>query len=135
MQLEQAMLIAGSGMSAQGQRLRVIAENIANADSVGRTDGAEPYRRQVLVFDNVLDRELGIERVIVSRRMQDKGELGKKYDPGHPFADQDGYIVQTNVNSILEMVDMKEARRGYEANLGIVEVTKAMVQRTLELLR
>lgn len=135
MQLEQAMIVASSGMSAQGQRLRVIAENIANASSFGNAPGDEPYRRQVVIFRNVLDREMGVEKVEVADRTFDMSSFGLSYKPGHPMADEKGYIQTPNVNRILEMVDMKEARRGYEANLGVIEVTKAMVQQTLELLR
>lgn len=135
MQLEQAMIIAGSGMQAQSQRLRVIAENVANANSTGIVPGQDPYRRQVVVFQNVLDRNSGIEKVAVARRMHDMSEFGMLYQPGHPMANEQGYVKTPNVSTILEMVDMKEARRGYEANLGVVEVTKSMVQQTLELLR
>lgn len=135
MQLEQAMLIAGSGLKAQGQRLRVVAENIANANSTGIAPGEDPYRRQVIVFQNVLDRELGIEKVEVARRTYDMSDFGMRYQPGHPMANEEGYVKTPNVSTIMEMADMREAQRGYEANLGIVEVTKAMVQQTMDLLR
>lgn len=135
MQLTSAMIIAGSGLSAQSQRLRIVAENIANVDSTGTTPGQDPYRRQTIVFKNVLDREMGFEKVQVASRTHDMSPFPVSYNPGHPMADEKGYMKTPNVSTILEMVDMKEARRGYEANLGVVEVTKAMVQRTLELLR
>ena len=135
MQLAHSMMIAGSGMKAQSQRLRMIAENIANADSIGSKPGEDPYRRQMIVFKSVLDREMGFEKVVVARRTHDMSDFGLKFSPGHPMADEKGYIKQSNVNGMFEMVDMKEARRAYEANLGVVEVTKAMVQKTLELLR
>lgn len=135
MALEHAMITAGSGMSVQSQRLRMIAENIANADSTGKNPGQDPYRRQMIVFENVLDRETGVQQVKVARRTHDMSDFGLRYNPGHPAADERGYVKVPNVSRILEMVDMKEARRGYEANLGVVEVTKAMVQKTLELLR
>ncbi len=135
MNLEQSLMISGSGMSAQSQRLRMIAENIANADSTGRSPGEEPYRRQTMVFKNVLDKELGFETVKVVKRGRDMSDFNLKYDPSHPAADDKGYIRTPNVSTIVEMVDMREARRGYEANINMVEVTKAMFTRTLDLLR
>lgn len=135
MNLESSLSIAGAGMSAQSQRLRVIAENIANADSTGSAPGELPYRRKVVVFKNMLDREMGVETVRVAEQTVDKSPFNRKYAPHHPAADEAGYILTANVNSIIELVDMKEARRGYEANLGVVEVAKSMVARTLELLR
>lgn len=135
MNLEQSLLIAGSGMSAQSQRLRLISENIANADSVSDVAGKDPYRRQMLIFKNVLDKKLGIDTVQVAKRVTDNSDFVTRYQPSHPAADENGYIRMPNVNTISEMVDMREARRGYEANLGVVEVSKAMLQRTLDLLR
>ena len=134
MQLAHAMIIAGSGMHAQSQRLRMIAENIANVDATGKAPGEDPYRRQVIIFENVLDRELGIPQIKV-RRTHDMSDFSLKYNPGHPMADEKGYVKMPNVKTMFEMVEMKESRRAYEANLGVVEVTKAMVQKTLELLR
>ncbi len=133
--LVQSMQISASGMKAQSDRLKVIAQNIANADSIGQKPGDLPYRRKVLSFHNRLDRELGIETVQVKRITTDKGEFGKKYDPTHPAADKEGYVLMPNVNPLIEMVDMKEARRSYEANINMVEVSKSMLQQTLSLLR
>lgn len=135
MQLNDSMKIAASGMRAQSDRLRIIAENIANADSAGNTAGSQPYRRKMVVFKNVLDKELGIETVKVAKRTTDKSEFVKRYEPSHPAADAQGYVNYPNVNTMVEAVDMKEARRAYEANLGVVEVSKAMLARTLDLLR
>jgi len=135
MQLTDSLKIAAAGMQAQGERLRVVAENIANAESTGHTPGAEPYRRKLVVFKNVLDKELGIETLRVAKRTTDKSEFIKKFEPHHPAADAQGYVMYPNVSTIIESVDMREARRAYEANLGVVEVSKAMVARTLDLLR
>lgn len=135
MQLSDSMKIASSGMKAQSDRLRIIAENLANVDSTGVTPGAEPYRRKIVVFKNVLDKELGIDMVKIAKRTTDKSEFIKKYDPHHPAADEQGYVLYPNVNTVVETVDMKEARRAYEANLGVIEVSKAMMTRTLDLLR
>lgn len=135
MEITDSLKIAASGMRAQSDRLRVIAENIANADATGTAPGQKPYRRQVVVFQNVLDRELGIETVKVVRRGHDNSDFIQKYDPGHPAANEQGYVSYPNVQTAVEMVDMREARRSYEANLGVIEVSKAMINRTLDLLR
>lgn len=135
MQLSDTLAIASSGMKAQGDRLRVVAENIANADSTGKSPSEEPYRRKLLVFQNVLDKEQGVSTVRVAERTHDMSEFRKKYDPTHPAADEKGYVLYPNVNSIVEMMDMREARRGYEANMNVVEVSKSMLSRTIDLLR
>lgn len=135
MNLVDTLSISAAGMNVQSQRLRMIAENIANADAAGLMPGEEPYRRQVMVFKNVLDKQLGYETVRVGKRTRDMSDFIREYAPYHPAADETGYIQTSNVNTIVEMVDMREARRGYEANLGVVEVAKAMVLRTLDLLR
>ena len=135
MQLSDTLKIAASGMKAQGDRLRVVAENIANADSTSATPGGEPYRRKVVMFQNVLDRELGIESVKVVKRTHDQSDFKKKFDPSHPAADEQGYVLYPNVNTIVEMMDMREARRGYEANLNMIEISKSMLTRTIDLLR
>ncbi len=135
MQLSDTLKIAAAGMKAQGDRLRVVAENIANADSTGMTPGAEPYRRKLIMFQNVLDKELGIESVKVVKRTYDMSDFEKKFDPNHPAADAQGYVLYPNINTIVEMMDMREARRGYEANMNIVEMSKSMLTRTLDLLR
>lgn len=135
MQLSDTLAIASSGMKAQGDRLRVVSENIANADSTGRSPNEVPYRRKLVVFQNVLDKEQGISTVKVADRTYDMSEFRKKYDPTHPAADEKGYVLYPNVNSIVEMMDMREARRGYEANMNVVEVAKSMLSRTIDLLR
>lgn len=135
MQISDSLSIAAAGMKAQGDRLRVVSENIANADSTGKTPGEEPYRRKVVLFQNSLDKELGVNTVKVSARTHDMSDFRKKYDPSHPAADAQGYVLYPNVNSIVEMMDMREARRGYEANLNMIEVSKSMLSRTIDLLR
>ncbi|NBX04349.1 MAG: flagellar basal body rod protein FlgC [Alphaproteobacteria bacterium] len=135
MQISDSMAIAAAGMRAQGDRLRIVSENIANADATGSTPGADPYRRKVVTFENVLNKELGINTVKVTKRGFDNSQFNKKYDPTHPAADEQGYVLKPNVSTIVEMMDMREARRGYEANLNVIEVSKAMLARTLELLK
>lgn len=135
MDLMDTLHIAGAGMKVQDDRLRVVAENIANADATAQTPEADPYRRKVVTFQNVLDKELGIETVKVIKRGYDNSDFQRKFDPSHPAADDQGYVKHPNVNTIVEMMDMQEARRSYEANLNVVQVSKAMLNQTLELLR
>lgn len=127
--------IAGAGMKVQGDRLRIVAQNVANADSTGQTPGALPYRRKTITFKNVLDREMGVEKVAVARYGVDSSDFNKRYDPNHPAANEEGYVLTPNVDVMLEMIDMREAQRGYEANVNVIEVSKGMIQQTIGLLR
>jgi len=133
--LADTLHISAAGMRAQGDRLRVVAENIANAQSTSATPGGEPYRRKTVLFQNVLDKEMGVNTVKVTKRSFDQSPFEKKYDPNHPAADPEGYVLYPNVNAIVEMMDMREARRGYEANLNVVEVSKSMLSQTIGLLK
>jgi len=126
--------VAAAGMKVQSQRLRVIGENIANASSTAQSPGGEPYRRKMTTFENVLDRKLGITTVRVANYTYDKAEFGKRYDPTHPAAGDDGFVLLPNVNALIEMADMREALRSYEANLSVVEASKSMLQKTIDLL-
>ena len=135
MDLSKAMHIAASGMRVQGARMRVVAENLANADSSALAPGGEPYRRKTIAFDNALDRELGVELVRVARYGVDPSEPQLRHDPGHPAADPDGYVRMPNVQPLMELMDLREAQRSFEANLNALGLARAMVQRTLELLR
>jgi len=130
-----AFYLAGAGMHSQGDRLRVIAENIANADSTGLTPVSDPYRRKTITFKNVLDRELGIEKVTVASYGVDSSPFKMKYDPGHPAADTQGYVKFPNVEPVVEMVDMQEAQRAYQANINVIDVTRNMISQTLGLLK
>ncbi|SMF68155.1 flagellar basal-body rod protein FlgC [Tistlia consotensis] len=135
MDLYKSMQISASGMKAQGTRLRVISENIANADSTGETPGAQPYRRKVVTFGETMDRELKVPLVQVKNISTDQSEFTRKYDPGHPAADKDGYVLIPNVNPLIEVTDMREAQRSYEANLKVLETTRSMLENTLGILR
>lgn len=135
MDLMKSMLISASGMKAQGKRLRVIAENVANADSVGRSEGEDPYRRRVVTFRSELDRKLDIRRVSIHKILPSTGAFARKHDPSHPAADADGYIKLPNVKPLVEMMDMREAQRSYEANISVIEATKRMLMRTIDMLR
>ena len=127
--------IASSGMRAQGERLRVIAENIANANSTGQTEGSDPYQRRIILFKNVLDRVSGLETVKVTGVVADKTPFTKSFDPSHPAADKDGYVKLPNVKPLIENMDMREAQRTYEANLGVLDAARTMMSRALEILR
>lgn len=130
-----SMDIASFGMQAQSERLKLIAQNIANANSVSTEKGGLPYRRKTISFKSVFDKELGIEKVQVDKIGVDNSAYIQKYDPGNPVANAQGYVLLPNVNSIVEMTDMREAKAAYQANISVIEVTKAMIARTLELLR
>ncbi len=129
------MRISGAGMRAQGARLRVISENLANADSLPQDTGGQPYRRKIVTFKNELDRAVGLDTVRVDRIRQDRSDFGRRFDPNHPAADQDGYVLTPNVNTLIEMTDMREAQRSYEANLSVIKASKAMLSSTIDLLR
>lgn len=135
MDISKAIAISAAGMDAQTARLRVIAENLANQDSTGSTPGAEPYRRKTITFEDRLDQETGVDTVRVRNVGVDKSDLPKRYDPSHPAADAEGYVRTPNVNSFVEIMDMREAQRGYSANLNVMEVTRTMLTRTIELLK
>ena len=135
MDLSKTLHISAAGMKVQGVRLRTIAENIANADSLATSPNEAPYRRKTVTFKSQLDRELGLEKVAVDRVRPDRSEFPKRYQPTHPSADRDGYVLLPNVNSLIEMMDMRQAQRSYEANLKVIEVVKSMLQRTVDILR
>ncbi|MFQ5784679.1 MAG: flagellar basal body rod protein FlgC [Alphaproteobacteria bacterium] len=134
MELVKILQISAAGLRAQGTRLRVIAENLANANTTAQVPGGEPYRRKLVSFENVLDRELGVQTVHVAGIRSDRSPFGKRYDPGHPAADADGYVLMPNVNGLIESTDMREALRSYEANLSVIETSRTIIQRTIDLL-
>lgn len=127
--------IAVSGMKAQAQRLRIISENMANAESVATTKGGEPYRRQVVTFKQYVDKETGADMVKVDKVIKDQSEFIKKYDPNSPVADAQGYVSMPNVNPLIEMMDMKEAQRSYEANLSVMQTSRDMNSKILDILK
>jgi flagellar basal-body rod protein FlgC len=135
MDLAQALTISARGMTAQTERLRVIAENIANQDSAGSAPGATPYRRKTVQFENVLDRDLGASTVRVKAVSQDPAPFPQKYDPSNPAADTNGYVRMPNVNSFVEMMDMREAERSYSANLNVMQASRSMLSRVIDLLK
>ena len=130
-----SMGIATSGLRAQAGRMRVISENIANADSTAPTPGGDPYRRKVPSFTSELDRALDAKVVGMGRVRPDTSAFRVKHEPGNPAADANGDVKYPNVNSLVEMTDMRDAQRSYEANLNIISATRRMVQRTLDILK
>jgi flagellar basal-body rod protein FlgC len=132
--LARALEISAAGMRAQSGRIRVVAENVANAQSTAAGPGEEPYRRQVPVFASVLDRKIGARLVAMDRVVLDPSAFTLKFDPGHPAANPEGYVETPNVNPLVEMMDLREAQRSYEANLGALESARAMAGATLRIL-
>lgn len=125
--------IAATALRAQQARMRVIAENMANANSVSRQPGGDPYRRQVPVFTPYkTDAGQGVR---VARVEPDRKDFRSVYDPSHPSADDKGYVKLPNVDTLIETLDMKEAQRAYEANLNVIETARAMEQRTIDILK
>jgi flagellar basal-body rod protein FlgC len=135
MDLNASMVIAASGMRAQSNRMRVIAENIANANSTASTPNGDPYRRKVATVKSDFDRDLGATLVQAGKPINDMSEFRSQYDPGNPAADKRGYVKLPNVNPLVEVMDMREAQRSYEADLNVMEATKSMLARTVDLLK
>lgn len=135
MDLQRSMAISASGLKAQSLRMRLVAENLANQDSVAPEPGGQPYQRKVVVFRDVLDKKLGAQVVKIDRVVVDQSPFKQEYMPGHPAADARGYVMKPNVNGIIEASDMKEAQRSYEANLNAIESAKNLTMRTIDLLR
>ena len=130
-----SMGIATSALRAQSGRMRVISENIANADSTASTAAGDPYRRKVPTFSSALDRALDAKVVTLGKIRTDQSAFHSKYEPSNPAADATGYVKYPNVNPTIEMTDMREAQRSYEANLNIISATRRMIQRTLDILK
>ena len=127
--------IAASGMKAQAERLKVISQNMANVDSVSAEPGGEPYRRQVVSFQNYVDQATGAQKVRVDKIVKDMSPFEKKYDPNHPGADSNGYVSLPNVNTLVEMMDMKEAQRVYDANLNMLKTAREMNSSVLDIIK
>jgi flagellar basal-body rod protein FlgC len=130
-----AMDISAAGMRVQGDRIGVVSQNIANADTAANTPNSEPYRRKSVIFKNELDRATGVNKVTVDRVVEDpSNDFKLKYMPSHPGADQNGYIRLPNINTLIETMDMKEAQRSYEANMGMLKISKGMLGKTIDLI-
>jgi flagellar basal-body rod protein FlgC len=129
------MAIAASGLRAQAGRMRIISENIANADSTPNAPGSNPYRRKVPSFRSEVDRALNVQLVELGKTRTDTSAFRLKYEPGHPAADKNGNVKYPNVNPLIEMTDMREAQRSYEANINVISATRRMIQRTIDILK
>jgi flagellar basal-body rod protein FlgC len=135
MDISRALDISSAGMDAQTSRLRVIAENLANQDTTGSSPGADPYRRKTVTFAQTLDPAIGTPTVSVKKISPDMSDFTLKYDPSHPAANAQGYVKMPNVNSFVELMDMREAERSYSANLNVMQVTRSMLTRTIDMLK
>ncbi|KMO41007.1 flagellar basal body rod protein FlgC [Methylobacterium tarhaniae] len=130
-----ASRLASAGLEAQSLRMRVVSENLANVQSTGDAPGADPYSRKTVTFKAELDRAVGAASVKVRDIDTDKTPFRVEYDPSNPAADQNGNVKLPNVNSLIEMADMREANRSYEANLQVIKQARAMVASVIDLLR
>jgi flagellar basal-body rod protein FlgC len=133
MDFSTSLYLAAAGMRVQSGRMRIIAENLANADSVSPT--GEPYRRRIATIQSDFDQELGATSVKLGDPVTDQTELRTQYDPGNPAADKNGYVRLPNVNALVEMMDMRDAQRSYEANMEVLDGARNMLSRTIDLLR
>ena len=135
MDLSTTLALSAKGMTAQSMRLQVIAQNVANSDTTGSTPGADPYRRKMVAFASTLDQVTGVSSVSVRQVMPDSSAFPTRFDPANPAANAAGYVKTPNVNSFVEIMDMKEAQRSYTANMNVMETTRGMMSRTIDLLR
>ena len=133
--LTAAMKVAASGMTAQSERLRVVSENLANSQSTGQTPGSDPYRRKTITFAAELDRATGTSTVEVTKIARDPSAFPIEYQPGNAAADARGFVKMPNVNVLVEMADMREANRGYEANLQVIKQARDLISMTIDLMR
>jgi flagellar basal-body rod protein FlgC len=134
MDFSKSMAVAASGMRAQTDRMKVISENIANANSTASVKGGDPYRRKIATISQNFDRELNATLVQAGKPLTDKSDFKSQYDPGNPTADAQGYVKLPNVDSLVEVMDMREAQRSYEADLSVMDATKQMLAKTVDLL-
>jgi flagellar basal-body rod protein FlgC len=130
-----SLKVAASGLEAQSTRIRIVSENLANARSTGDTPGADPFRRKTVTFAAELDRATGASLVQVERLGEDEGDFSTEYDPGNPAANEQGIVKMPNVNMLVEMADMREANRSYEANLQSIKQSRDLISATIDLLR
>ena len=135
MKLEDAVQVASHGMRVQSTRVQIASQNLANSDSLATTPGGDPYQRRTVSFREALDRESGLELVEIDRYGVDESGFDQRYDPSHPAAADNGYVKLPNVEPLVELMDMREAQRSYEANLQAMSMTRSMVSQTLNLLK
>jgi flagellar basal-body rod protein FlgC len=132
--LFQSMKISLAGLQTQVARLKAVASNLANYKTTGSSPTENPYTRQLVTFKNTLDRTEGIKRVSVKRVVKDKTEYETRHEPGHPAADEKGYVKYPNVNRLVEIMDQREAQRTYESIMGTIDMTRDMIRSTISLI-
>jgi flagellar basal-body rod protein FlgC len=130
-----SIAIAASGLRAQAGRMRIISENIANADSTAQQPNSDPFRRKIATFRSDFDRALDARTLALGKIKNDPSDFRLKYEPGHPSADANGNVKYPNINPLVEMTDMREAQRSYEANINVISATRRMIQRTIDILK
>jgi len=135
MSFDETIKISASGMTAEATRLRVIAENLANASSTAHTPGGDPYRRKMVTFSDQLDKASGVNLVKIGKFIPDQTPFELRYNPSHPGADANGYVKFPNVSSVVELNDLREAQRSYDANVDVIDAAKTMLSRTIDLLK
>ena len=135
MDFMRSLAVAASGLRAQVGRMRIISENIANADSVAQSPGGDPYRRRIVTFSSELDRSIGANVVKLGPVETDNSTFTVKHEPGNPAADAKGDVKYPNVNALVEMTDLRDAQRSYEANLNVITATRRMLQRTIDIIK
>ncbi|MEI5681214.1 flagellar basal body rod protein FlgC [Mesorhizobium sp. CGMCC 1.15528] len=133
--LTATLKVAASGLTAQSERLRIVSENLANAQSTGSTPGADPYQRKTIIFSAEVDRAVGASTVDIAAINRDQSAYPVEFLPGHEAADENGYVKMPNVNVLVEMADMTEANRSYEANLQVVKQARDLISMTIDLMR
>ncbi len=133
--LKSILNISASGMLAQGERLKVVSENVANASSVGASPGEDPYRRKTITFEEMVNRETGVSTVHVASIDRDNTDFSLRYEPSHPAANEQGFIKVSNVSTVMEMANMREAARSYEANMNMFEAARRMRSQIIDLLK
>jgi flagellar basal-body rod protein FlgC len=133
--LNTSLQVSAAGMEVQVARIKIVAENLANQNTTGSTPGADAYRRRTVSFQNRLDKAVGVETVGVKSVAPDKSQQPLRYDPGNPAANKDGYVKTPNVNSFIELMDMRDAEQAYSANLNVASTTRSMLNQTLDLLK
>jgi flagellar basal-body rod protein FlgC len=133
--LNTSLQISAAGMEVQVARIKIVAENLANQSTTGSTPGADAYRRRTVSFQNQVDKALGLETVSVKAVGADKSDQPLRYDPSNPAANKDGYVKTPNVNSFVELMDMRDAEQAYSANLNVASTTRTMLSRTLDLIK
>jgi flagellar basal-body rod protein FlgC len=135
MDFVKSLAIAASGLHAQLGRMRIITENIANADSTASAPGGDPYRRKIVTFSAELDSTLGADVVKLGRVQPDNSDFRIKHEPGNPAANANGDVKYPNVNTLVELTDLRDAQRSYESDLNVITATRRMLQRTIDILK